>query len=104
MRTLGLAWWELFFNWLKSIWLPLAICLISFTIVKCFRIHSDNKLKGGGYKKDVFTQKNLNDSELCTLAIEALQLEDKGSTSEERRAAIDALRLKKEFLTKTECE
>jgi len=51
---MSLVIWKLFFNWLKSLWLPLLVCLSIFAIVKCFRIHSDNKLAGGGYIAEHF--------------------------------------------------
>jgi len=51
---MSLVIWELFFDWLKSLWQPLIICGGIYTIVKCFRIHSNNKLAGGGYVAEHF--------------------------------------------------
>lgn len=40
---------ELLFNYLVTLWLPVGIIAFSITFFGCFKIHSENKLKGGGY-------------------------------------------------------
>lgn len=41
VKEYGLLWWELFFKYLESLWLPIALCLISYTFIKCFRMYTD---------------------------------------------------------------